>query len=81
MGTIILAGIIFLGVARVVYKYGVKKEKTCDCSSADCPIKKETISNKWLQKLKPHLKIFIYQGGVLILCRVAIFEWFYHYYK
>ncbi|MGX6970843.1 FeoB-associated Cys-rich membrane protein [Vagococcus bubulae] len=46
MGTIILAGIIFLGVARVVYKYGVKKEKTCDCSSADCPIKKETISDK-----------------------------------
>ena len=40
MGTIILAGIIFLGVASVVYKYGIKKEKACDCSSTDCPIKK-----------------------------------------
>lgn len=39
MGTIILAGIIFIGFGAVVYKYGIKKEKTCDCSSADCPVK------------------------------------------
>lgn len=41
MGTIILGGVIFLGVARVVYKYGIKKESTCDCSSVDCPVKKK----------------------------------------
>lgn len=41
MGTILLAGLIFLGVGVVVYKYGIKKEKTCDCSSVDCPVKKK----------------------------------------
>ncbi|MGO3732484.1 MAG: FeoB-associated Cys-rich membrane protein [Vagococcus sp.] len=43
MGTFILGSIIFLAVGYVVYKYGVKKEKSCDCSSTDCPVKHKSI--------------------------------------
>lgn len=41
MGTLILAGLIFIGVGMVVYKYVIKKESACDCSGVDCPIKKK----------------------------------------
>ena len=41
MGTLILAGVIFLGVGTVIYQYGIKKKGTCDCSSVDCPVKKK----------------------------------------
>ncbi|MEG0285197.1 MULTISPECIES: FeoB-associated Cys-rich membrane protein [Vagococcus] len=40
MGTIVLAAIIFTGVGVVIYKYGIKRESSCDCSSVDCPVKK-----------------------------------------
>ncbi|MGX6972443.1 FeoB-associated Cys-rich membrane protein [Vagococcus lutrae] len=39
MGTIILASIIFSSVALVIYKYGIKKESSCDCSGVECPVK------------------------------------------
>ncbi|MGY3766135.1 FeoB-associated Cys-rich membrane protein [Vagococcus vulneris] len=41
MGTIIIAGIIFGAVGVVIYQYGVKKKPSCDCSSTDCPVKKQ----------------------------------------
>lgn len=39
MGTILLASIIFSAVALVIYKYGIKKESSCDCSGVECPAK------------------------------------------
>ncbi|QZN88744.1 FeoB-associated Cys-rich membrane protein [Vagococcus lutrae] len=41
MGTIILASIIFSSVALVIYKYGIKKESSCDCSGVECPVKRK----------------------------------------
>lgn len=41
MGTIILASIIFIGVGIVIYRYGIKKKSSCDCSSTDCPVNKK----------------------------------------
>ncbi|MGX7013103.1 FeoB-associated Cys-rich membrane protein [Vagococcus silagei] len=46
MGTIILSILIFGFVAWIIYKYAIKKESTCDCSSVDCPISKSNQKKK-----------------------------------
>ena len=41
MGTIILSGLIFIGVGGVIYRYGIKKKSSCDCANTDCPVNRK----------------------------------------
>ncbi|MGX6993672.1 FeoB-associated Cys-rich membrane protein [Vagococcus penaei] len=41
MSTIIISVVIFSLVILVVYRYGIKKKSSCDCSVTDCPINKK----------------------------------------